>query len=146
MKKDNCWLEQSPENSTVSTVPFFVGHPVFLRLRATHAHPQPYTYFFPCFSPQIFWQNHSECISLKSITYTLIWVFVFPTCICFAIEFLLWKENRSPETLHLKTYKIKPFYLSEVSWNSISTKHTSTLIGPDNSRINIFLDLLNYCD
>ena len=25
--KDNCWLEQSPEKSTVSTVPFFIGPP-----------------------------------------------------------------------------------------------------------------------
>ena len=26
----NCWLEQSPEKSTVSTVPLFLGHPVYL--------------------------------------------------------------------------------------------------------------------
>ena len=25
----NCWLEQSPEKSTVSTVPLFLGHPVY---------------------------------------------------------------------------------------------------------------------
>ena len=29
MKKNNCWLEQSPEKSTVSTVQFLLGHPVF---------------------------------------------------------------------------------------------------------------------
>ena len=28
-EKDNCWSEQSPEKSTVSIVPFFVGHPVY---------------------------------------------------------------------------------------------------------------------
>ena len=28
-EKDNCWSEQSPEKSTVSTVPFFFGHPVY---------------------------------------------------------------------------------------------------------------------
>ena len=29
-KKDNCWSEQSPAKSTVSTVPFFGGHPVYV--------------------------------------------------------------------------------------------------------------------
>ena len=29
VKKDNCWSEQSPEKSTVSTVPFLLGHPVY---------------------------------------------------------------------------------------------------------------------
>ena len=29
VKKDNCWSEQSPEKSTVSTVPFSGGHPVY---------------------------------------------------------------------------------------------------------------------
>ena len=28
VKKNNCWSEQSPEKSTVSTVPFLLGHPV----------------------------------------------------------------------------------------------------------------------
>ena len=27
-EKDNSWSEQSPEQSTVLTVPFFLGHPV----------------------------------------------------------------------------------------------------------------------
>ena len=27
-EENNCWLEQSPEKSTVSTVPLFLGHPV----------------------------------------------------------------------------------------------------------------------
>ena len=27
-EKNNCWLEQSPEKLTVSTVPLFLGHPV----------------------------------------------------------------------------------------------------------------------
>ena len=30
VKKDNCWSEQSPEKSIVLTVPFFVGHPVYI--------------------------------------------------------------------------------------------------------------------
>ena len=30
-EKEFCWSEQSPEKSTISTVPFFVGHPVFPR-------------------------------------------------------------------------------------------------------------------
>ena len=29
-KTDNCWSEQSPEKSTVSTVTFFWGHPVYM--------------------------------------------------------------------------------------------------------------------
>ena len=28
-KENNCWLEQSPEKLTVSTVPLFLGHPVY---------------------------------------------------------------------------------------------------------------------
>ena len=30
-EENNCWLEQSPEKSTVSTVPLFLGHPVYTR-------------------------------------------------------------------------------------------------------------------
>ena len=29
-EENNCWLEQSPEKSTVSTVPLFLGHPVYI--------------------------------------------------------------------------------------------------------------------
>ena len=28
-EENNCWLEQSPEKSTVSTVPLFLGHPIY---------------------------------------------------------------------------------------------------------------------
>ena len=28
-KENNCWFEQSSEKSTVSTVPLFLGHPVY---------------------------------------------------------------------------------------------------------------------
>ena len=31
-KKDNCWSEQSPDKSIVSTVPFFWGHPVYSKI------------------------------------------------------------------------------------------------------------------
>ena len=30
-EKNNCWLEQSPEKSTASTVPLFLGHPVYTK-------------------------------------------------------------------------------------------------------------------
>ena len=33
-EKDNCWLEQSPEKSTVSTVQFLLGHPVYARKKS----------------------------------------------------------------------------------------------------------------
>ena len=29
-EKNNCWLEQNPEKLTVLTVPFFLGHPVYV--------------------------------------------------------------------------------------------------------------------
>ena len=29
-EENNWWLEQSPEKSTVSTVPLFLGHPVYM--------------------------------------------------------------------------------------------------------------------
>ena len=32
-EENNCWLEQSPEKSTVSTVPLFLGHPVYVLFR-----------------------------------------------------------------------------------------------------------------
>ena len=31
-EENNCWLEQSPEKSNVSTVPLFLGHPVYIYL------------------------------------------------------------------------------------------------------------------
>ena len=31
-EENNCWLEQSPEKSTVSTVPLFLGHPVYQKV------------------------------------------------------------------------------------------------------------------
>ena len=37
VKKDNCWLEQSPGKSTVSTVPFLLGHPVYTYNKPLHS-------------------------------------------------------------------------------------------------------------
>ena len=36
-EENNCWLEQSPEKSTVSTVPLFLGHPVLWNERDTNS-------------------------------------------------------------------------------------------------------------
>ena len=52
-EKNNSWSEQSPEKSTVLTVPFFLGHPVYCQLyscddRASNEHVHVACYIVQC--------------------------------------------------------------------------------------------------